>query len=81
MKNDEKQFLLQRKSLLFFAKFLWAGIFLFFTLSASAQERMISGTVTSVNNEPLAGVTVVVKGTTIGTLTEQEELWPLVLSG
>jgi TonB-linked SusC/RagA family outer membrane protein len=70
MKNDEKQFLLQRKSLLFFAKFLWAGIFLFFTLSASAQERMISGTVTSVNNEPLAGVTVVVKGTTIGTLTE-----------
>ena len=34
------------------------------------QQRTISGTVTGAGNEALAGVTVLVKGTTIGTLTD-----------
>jgi TonB-linked SusC/RagA family outer membrane protein len=34
------------------------------------QQRTISGTVTGTGNEPLAGVTVLVKGTNIGTLTD-----------
>jgi TonB-linked SusC/RagA family outer membrane protein len=36
------------------------------------QQRIISGTVTDTGNEPLAGVTILVKGTTIGTLTDAD---------
>ncbi len=35
-----------------------------------AQQRTISGTVTEQNGKPLPGVTVLVKGTTIGTVTD-----------
>ena len=42
----------------------------FFLSSAWAQDRTISGTVTSLeNDEPLPGVNVIAKGTTIGTVT------------
>ncbi|MGE0019514.1 MAG: TonB-dependent receptor [Draconibacterium sp.] len=34
-----------------------------------AQQRIVTGKVTDTKNEPLPGVTVVVKGTTIGTVT------------
>ena len=34
-----------------------------------AQQKIVTGTVTDTKNEPLPGVTVVVKGTTIGTVT------------
>jgi TonB-linked SusC/RagA family outer membrane protein len=34
------------------------------------QQRTISGTVTGANNEPLSGVTVIIKGTSTGTLTD-----------
>ena len=69
MKNGHKLFLLKKSNLLF-TKFLVAGIFLLFQLQASAQEKLISGTVTGAGNEPLPGVSVVVKGTTVGTLTD-----------
>lgn len=46
------------------------GIFLLLQLNASAQERKISGTITGINNDPLMGVTIVVKGTTMGTLSD-----------
>ena len=36
----------------------------------SQQQLTVSGTVTDVQGQPLAGVTVMVKGTTIGTLTD-----------
>jgi TonB-linked SusC/RagA family outer membrane protein len=58
------------RSHLLLAKFLLAGIFLCFQLSASAQQRTISGTVTGPGNVPSTGVTVLVKGTSIGTLTD-----------
>ena len=42
----------------------------FFVSTAWAQDRTISGTVTSLeNDEPLPGVNVIAKGTTIGTVT------------
>jgi TonB-dependent starch-binding outer membrane protein SusC len=40
-----------------------------FTATAWAQQRSISGTVTDETGQPLPGVTVVVEGTTIGTVS------------
>ncbi|WP_281613789.1 TonB-dependent receptor [Flammeovirga sp. SubArs3] len=51
-------------------------ISLLFSLTVWAQERQISGTVTSLG-EPLIGVTVVVKGSTIGTTTNFEGQYSL----
>ena len=39
-------------------------------LSVAAQNRTVSGTVTDSTDEPLAGVTVMVKGTTNGGMTD-----------
>lgn len=41
-----------------------------FDLPAQPQERKISGTVTDSSGEPLPGVTVTIKGTTTGTITD-----------
>lgn len=79
MKNDEMRIFLQRCYLLPFAKFLLVGIFLFFQLSASAQERTISGLVTGVDKAPIPGVTVWVKGTTLGTLTNSDGRFTLAI--
>ncbi len=38
----------------------------------NAQQREVTGTVTSVSGQPLPGVTVVVKGTTKGTVTDSD---------
>lgn len=46
--------------------------FYLFPLIAMAQTRTISGVVADETNEPLIGVSVVVKGTTTGTLTDIE---------
>jgi TonB-dependent starch-binding outer membrane protein SusC len=54
-----------RKLLLLF--FVFCGLL----LSASGQQKTVTGTVTSSeDNLPLAGVTVLVKGTTVGALTD-----------
>ncbi|MEZ4914105.1 MAG: carboxypeptidase-like regulatory domain-containing protein [Chitinophagales bacterium] len=49
------------------------------TLSSFAQDRNISGVVTDANSEPLIGANVVVKGTTIGTITDLDGSYSLVL--
>ncbi len=67
MKSKPKLSFFKRSSLRLFAKFLLTGIFLITCLSAQAQQRTISGTVTGTNGEPLIGVAVIVKGTTLGT--------------
>jgi len=60
----------------FFLNFTDAGLIKFLhTIEAKAevtqpQQKTITGTVTDSKGEPLAGVNVVVKGTTIGTLTD-----------
>nr|WP_320039588.1 TonB-dependent receptor [uncultured Bacteroides sp.] len=45
-------------------------IFLMSSISVFAQKSMITGKVVDVNNEPLIGVNVLVKGTTNGTVTD-----------
>ena len=46
-------------------------ILLFFSLGLCAQELTVTGTVTDASKgEPIPGVAVVIKGTTIGTATD-----------
>lgn len=48
-------------------------VLLLTTISLHAQQtRSVSGTVTGEKNEPLAGVSVTVKGTTTGTFTDEQ---------
>ena len=77
MKNGLKMFS-HRKCFFLFAKILLLGMFIF-PLELFAQERSISGTVTSVGNEPLIGVSVTIKGTTAGTLTDPDGKFSLPL--
>lgn len=54
-------------------KFLLTWVALAFVLCANAQERSVSGKVTSTDDgSPLPGVNVVVKGTTTGTVTDAD---------
>jgi TonB-linked SusC/RagA family outer membrane protein len=51
--------------------FLLMAVFMAFSLGAFAQQKSITGVVTeSDGNAPMPGVTVVVKGTTTGTITD-----------
>ena len=47
-------------------------LFLFFSLIVSAQERVISGKVSDVTGKGVSGVSVTVKGRTIGTVTAED---------
>jgi len=53
-----------------FATFLLVGIFLISQLSASAQQKTISGSVIGDDKIPIPGASIIVKGTTIGTVTD-----------
>ena len=64
-----------RKSLLL------AWMILFIPLLVFCQSRQITGTVTDENGEPLSGVSVVQKGTTIGTVTNSKGNFVLSVSG
>ncbi|MCV6630268.1 MAG: carboxypeptidase-like regulatory domain-containing protein, partial [Flavobacteriaceae bacterium] len=49
----------------------WTLVFLFFGItSAIAQQKTVSGTVNDAQGIPLAGVNILVKGTTTGTQTD-----------
>lgn len=50
--------------------FLLIFVLTFSSIGVFAQNRVIEGTVTDENNEPLTGVSIVIKGTTIGTITD-----------
>ena len=71
MKNKLKVFF-QRNYFSLIPKFLFSGLLLFTQIVVFAQDRTISGIVTGINKEPIIGVTVVIKGTTIGTLTDAD---------
>jgi TonB-dependent starch-binding outer membrane protein SusC len=51
------------------AAFVLTAIFMAFSLGSYAQQRTLSGTVTDQAGAAIPGVTVVVKGTTTGTVT------------
>ncbi|WP_189319370.1 SusC/RagA family TonB-linked outer membrane protein [Leeuwenhoekiella nanhaiensis] len=51
------------------AAVLYSMLLFLFSLSVSAQEKQITGVVTDMNSTPLPGVSVLVKGTTTGTVT------------
>ncbi len=54
-----------------------AFVFIAFTLSSFAQQKVIRGQVTTKDGAPLPGVTVVVKGTTNGTITDVDGKYTL----
>ncbi len=70
MKNDAMQNFFLKRHFLVFATFFLAGIFLLSQLSASAQQKTIKGTVTGDDKVPIPGASIVVKGTTQGTVTD-----------
>lgn len=76
MKNEITKIDLKRRGVLF-SKWYLVGLLFLVQLNAMAQERMISGTVTGKDNEPLIGVTIIVKGTTAGTLTDSQGKYTL----
>ena len=77
MKNESLRMVTGKKYLLLLPKFLIIWVFLFAQTSAFAQVRSISGTVTGADNNPLPGVAVTVKGTTMGTNTDIEGKYTL----
>lgn len=54
----------------FAAKIVLIGIFLFSQSGAFAQSKVVSGKVTEAGKQPLPGVTVLIKGTVTGTITD-----------
>ena len=45
---------------------------MFFSLGAFAQDRQVTGTVNDTDGAPLAGVSVLVKGTSLGVATDAD---------
>jgi TonB-dependent starch-binding outer membrane protein SusC len=72
MKNNATQIFLRSGQLMSFAKFLLVGIFLISQLGAAAQTRTITGNITGDDGSPLPGVTIVLKGTTTGTISDAD---------
>ena len=70
MKNDARQNFFVKRHFLLFTTFCLVGIFLLCQLSASAQQKTISGSVIGDDNSPIPGASIIVKGTTIGTVTD-----------
>jgi TonB-linked SusC/RagA family outer membrane protein len=63
-------------------KFLLLSFMLAFAFASWAQERTISGRVTSTDDgSPLPGVNVVLKGTTTGTVTDAEGRYSIAVPG
>ncbi|MEI6142690.1 MAG: carboxypeptidase-like regulatory domain-containing protein, partial [Mariniphaga sp.] len=79
MKNEAlRNFFLKRLQSLF-ATFFLVGILSLFQLSASAQQKTITGTVTGDDKASIPGASIVVKGTTIGTVTDFNGKFTLVI--
>lgn len=70
----------RRKILSGSRKILFAMLALFLSMSASAQQIMVSGQVLDVRNEPLIGVSVLEKGTSNGVVTDQDGNFRLTTS-
>ena len=66
----------------FFRLFCCFMLCIMFTATAFAQQKTIKGTVVDATGEPLIGVNVSVKGTTIGIITDMDGIthwkYPLI---
>lgn len=69
MKNDAKQFFPRKRHFLLFVFFL-VGMMVFSQLNVYAQQRKIRGTITGDDKLPIPGATVLVKGTSVGTVAD-----------
>jgi TonB-linked SusC/RagA family outer membrane protein len=69
MKNDAPQKFFLKNHFRFLVTFFIVGILVLSQLSAFAQKRTISGTITGEDKLSIPGASIVVKGTTIGTVT------------
>ena len=69
MKNEAKQKFFLKNHYRFLGTFFIVGILLFSQLSALAQKKSISGTIIGEDKLSIPGASIVVKGTTIGTVT------------
>lgn len=70
MKNDAMQQFFLRSGRRYLVMLLTAGMLLLSQLDAMAQKRTISGTVIGDDKASIPGASIVVKGTTIGTVTD-----------
>ena len=59
-----------------FKKNLWHSIIIFFSIivQVQAQQFALTGTVSEANGDVIPGVTIVVKGTTIGTVSDRKSV-------
>ena len=60
-----------------FLPYYLLALFMTFTVVVNAQQKTVQGTVTDETEAPLPGVTVVVKGTNQGTITDADGNYPL----
>ncbi|MEN8116399.1 MAG: SusC/RagA family TonB-linked outer membrane protein [Bacteroidota bacterium] len=73
MKRSTTQSSLPGKCIMLLAKLFLVGIFLVSQLGAFAQQtKEVSGTVIGADSKPIPGLTVIVKGTTTGAITNFE---------
>ena len=79
MKHDLNRIFSGKSIFLLFSRIFFVGIFLLFHLCAFAQQRTVSGTVAGTDNSPLSGVTVMIKGSTIGTVTGADGKFTLAI--
>ena len=71
MESDSKHFsLLEKSRFLHFTTVFIAFFILFFTTIVNAQNKTLTGKVIGDDNSPLPGVSIVVKGTMVGTVTD-----------
>jgi len=61
---------MEKKCFRGFLAFLLLAVVMSFSNGIYAQQKSIQGKITDTGNSPLPGVSVVVKGTTIGTVTD-----------
>lgn len=59
------------------AAFVMLAIFMVFSLGSFAQQKSLQGKVTDNTGSPIPGATVVVKGTTVGTVTNLDGAYQL----
>ena len=61
------------------ARILLSIIFLFFFSNIFSQEKKISGKISDENNEELPGATIIIKGTTKGTVSDINGNYELIV--